>query len=475
MAPSRRLLVWLYLVALLLRLVPILLARGLGIGLDDMFQYDMLARSIVSGNGYRWYAESDLGQLAPYVSFNVSSVSYDPQRGIPTSFRAPLYPAFLAWVYFFSGTGFSRFLAARLVQALLLGAPLAPLTCLAARRILPASQRAPAIAGWIVAFYPMLLLYPLGLGTENLFFLLLLCSVLLLLQAAEKPAILPFLLSGLLLGLTALTRSVILPFAGLAVLWAWFCLRQKRGAVLLALSLLVTIAPWIVRNSLMYGKLTGIETSLGYNLYVGYHPASTGTFTFGPSLDLVPILDDAARDRLGTQRAIQFMEERPDRFIPLAVSRLGHFFRLELRVLVYFYSNNFFGHLPRAILIAVGLLFGLPFAILSISASLGAVQLPPSPQRTLLAMLLVAYLLPHVLILSEERFHLALIPFVAVLASQAWTSTRQFGFLAHRRQWLVAGLVVVLLLVNWTYQFSSESARYVALLGPQGNHSSFPY
>ena len=127
-----------YIVALVLRLIPVILARGLGIGLDDMFQYDMLARSIVTGNGFRWYAQEDLNQLASFVDFDLSTVKeYDPVLGIPTSFRAPLYPAFLAAVYFFSGTGFSRFFAARLAQAIFLGAPLAPLTYYVAQRLFP--------------------------------------------------------------------------------------------------------------------------------------------------------------------------------------------------------------------------------------------------------------------------------------------------------------------------------------------------
>src|SRR5688500_19154472 len=123
-----------FIVALVLRLIPVILARGLGIGLDDMFQYDMLARSIVSGNGFRWYAQEDLNQLAAFVDFDFSTVKeYDPIRGIPTSFRAPLSPTFLALVYFFSGTDFSRFFAARLTQAIFLGAPLAPLTYLVSK------------------------------------------------------------------------------------------------------------------------------------------------------------------------------------------------------------------------------------------------------------------------------------------------------------------------------------------------------
>ena len=125
-----------FIVALILRLIPVILARGLGIGLDDMFQYDMLARSLASGNGFRWYAQEDLDQLAAFVSFDLSSVKeYDPQLGIPTSFRAPLYPTFLGIVYFFNGIDASRFFAARLAQAIFLGAPLAPLTYWVAKKL----------------------------------------------------------------------------------------------------------------------------------------------------------------------------------------------------------------------------------------------------------------------------------------------------------------------------------------------------
>src|SRR4030095_5908353 len=200
-----------YIVALVLRLIPVILARGLGIGLDDMFQYDMLARSLASGNGFRWYAQEDLNQLASFVDFDLSSVKeYDPIHGIPTSFRAPLYPTFLAIVYFFSGTGFSRFFAARLAQAIFLGAPLAPLTYWTAKRLFPLSpvlkdggekrvEKAAQISAWIVACYPMLLVYPLGLGTENPFFVLVLASFLFLLQSIEQPTASRLLLSGLFL------------------------------------------------------------------------------------------------------------------------------------------------------------------------------------------------------------------------------------------------------------------------------------
>jgi len=481
-----------YLIALVLRLIPVILARGLGIGLDDMFQYDMLARSLASGNGFRWYAKEDLNQLAPFVNFDLSSVKeYDPVRGIPTSFRAPLYPTFLAVVYFFSGTGFSRFFAARLAQAVLLGAPLAPLTYLVSKKLFPPlrvgegsglrSERAARIAGWIIAGYPMLLVYPLGLGTENPFFILLLTSFLFLLQSNEQPTAANLLFAGFFLGLTSLTRSVILPFAALAILWTWSILRQRRGAILVSLAFALTVAPWIIRNSLLHHKLTGIETSMGYNLYLGYHPQGNGSFVFGPSLDLLSILDDAERDRMGTEKAIEFIKAQPERFLPLVINRLAFFFGLEKRVLMYFYGNNIIGYIPLPWLLTISAILLLPFVFISISAAFGLAYLRWKPEHILLFLLLIGYILPHILILSEDRFHLALIPYIAILAGQIWVNgfaplgVRWYESLTGKVIISLAILAAFLLVVNWGFELIRDADKITQLLGPNGNQSYFPY
>ena len=481
-----------FIVALILRLIPVIFARGMGIGLDDMFQYDMLARSLAQGNGFRWYAEVDLNQLASFVDFDLTSVKdYDPLLGIPTSFRAPLYPTFLSIVYFFSGTGFSRFFAARIAQAVFLGAPLAPLTYLVAKKLyspLPLGERvgvrgerAARVSAWIVAAYPMLLVYPLGLGTENPFFVLLLASFFFLLASIEKPTTFHFLLSGLFLGLTALTRSVILPFAGLAILWIWFSLKQKRGALLVAFALTLTITPWIIRNSLLHHKLTGIETSMGYNLHLGYHPQGNGSFVFGPSLELLPILDDAERDKVGTEQAIEFIKAQPERFIPLVVNRLGYFFGLEKRVLMYFYSNDIIGFVPLPLLLTISAILLLPFVFISTSAALGVPLLRWKPEHILLGLLFVSYILPHIFILSEDRFHLALVPYFAILAAQFWSG----GFDALSARWREGRLSKVLvvfvlftaiyLISNWGVELIRDWDKIAQLLGPNGNQSYFSY
>jgi hypothetical protein len=324
--------------------------------------------------------------------------------------------------------------------------------------------------------------YPLALATENLFFLLVLASVLALLKlshvskgAKSKPAIFYSLLSGLLLGLAALTRSVILPFASLSILWIWLTLRLPAKAILAGLALIVIIAPWIIRNSLIAHKLTGIESSMGYNLYIGYHPQSTGTFIFGPSLDLLSILNDQTRDEIGTQRAIEFIRQDPARFPYLAVRRLGYFNNLELRAFTYFYVNNYLGLIPDPLLILILLLLGIPFVIISLSAVFGATLLPTGPELILLALLLFGYLLPHVFILSEERFHLTLIPFLAICAANLWVN----GFNPLKSQatpvLLIACLVAMLLIVNWGFELSRDGPLLAQMLGTNGNQLYLPY
>lgn len=491
-----------YVVALILRLIPILLTRGLGIGLDDMFQYDMLARSLASGNGFRWYAQDDLKLLAPYVDFDLSTATgYDPQYGLYTSFRAPLYPTFLAIVYFFSGLDFSRFFAARLVQVIFLGAPLAPLTYWVAghfsffspferlRSSLSSdemkdergkeNEKIARVAAWLVAVYPMLLVYPLGLGTENPFFVLLLSSFLFLLNSIETPSAPRLLLSGLFLALTALTRSVILPFAGLAILYLFYLHRRK--ALLIVVAFVLVTAPWVIRNSLLHNKLTGIETSMGYNLYLGYYPQGNGSFIFGPSLDLLTIMDDSERDVVGAQKALGFIKDQPERFVPLAINRLGFFFGLEKRVLMYFYSNNIFGFIPKPALLTISAILLLPFTVLSTSAVFGLSLLKWKPQTVILLLLLASYLLPHIFILAEDRFHLAFIPYFAILAAYFWSNRlqgltarwneSQFGKLALT----FAIFGVILLLTNWGVELFRDADKIAALLGTNGNNAHFPY
>jgi hypothetical protein len=476
---SERALPWrAFVVALALRLIVVFILRAMTIGLDDMFQYDMLARSLLAGNGYRWYAQPDLYLIQQYFEIPTPEL-YDP-RGILTSFRPPLYPAFLALVYFFTGVGAQRFFIARLVQAIL-NALLVPLTFWLTRKFFPDQPKAARWAAWAVAFYPLLAIYPLSLATENLFFVLLMLTLLTLATAVESRQTRFFLLSGLLIGLTALTRSVFLAFGGLAVLWVFFAIQERRKALLMFIVVSLTVLPWMARNTLLHGRLTGIESALGYDLYVGYHPESEGTFKYGISLDLMPMLDDGLRDEIGRAKAWEFIQADPGRIPYLAFRRLGFFFGLERRALTYFYSNNFFGYIPTPLLLGIAFLVMAPFVLVSSSAVFGLALGQWNKKNLLLLLLIFGYLLPHILILGEDRFHLSLVPTFSILAALCWTGGRQ----ALRTRWsgsrtgkialTLALLATAGLFSNWVFELIRDAGQLALLLGPTGNLTGFPY
>lgn len=468
----------LFLLALLLRLIPVLFAIHLPIGLTDMFQYDMLARSIVSGNGYRWYAQEDVDLIRQTVGgdfpIDFDIEGYDP-RGVLTSFRAPGYPAFLAAIYSVSGMEW-RFLAARLVQAAL-GAALAPMTYLLSRRLFPKRDDVARFAGITLAIYPLFVLFPLALATETLFIPLVLAGTLALLRAAENRRAVDFLLAGAIFGAATLTRSVIFAFVGLAFFWIWFSARQKRGAAYFALAVLVFVLPWSIRNSLLHDRVTFVENSFGYNLHMGFHPQGTGTFQYGISLELVPYLDDGLRNDLGMQQGLGFIREDPGRVQQLMLNKLGYFFGLERRALTYFYSNNFFGNIPSLPLIALFLLFTLPFPFIATLAAIAIPFVRVTKERLLIYLLIAGYLLPHLILLAEERFHMALVPVFAVMAGFAWHTRKEIwaAAKANRLQLVIAVILVGLLWLNWGGELLRDADKLALLFGPDGNHAGFSY
>jgi 4-amino-4-deoxy-L-arabinose transferase-like glycosyltransferase len=466
---SRKVLLGLYLLALMARLAWVIVFRDLGLGLDDMFQYDMLGRSLAAGHGFRWYSPPDLGRMAAMLGLDPATLNVPPE-GIETTFRAPLYPAFLAVVYFFSGLE-QRLLAARLAQAALT-ATLAPLTALLARK-LDLSIKAAMIAGLILALYPLLTLYPIALATENLFFPLTLVGMVLLLRAAENGRWQDYLWAGLAFGLAALTRSIVVAFLPVAGLWLWKRgVNGLRGATIICATVAALTLPWAVRNSQLAGKPTFVETSLGYQLFIGYYPGHEGDFKASAAIIPLRIINDVERDRWAMEQALGFIRADPGQIPILILNKWRYFWGLEKRALIYFYSNGFFGYLPPGALIPAFLFFVLPLVIIMTLAMPGLVFSPESAfnQRGLILLFAGTYILPHLLIVAEDRYHLALLPYLAAYAGHAW-DTRQEIFIRFRgERWrlLLTLALLSVFFLGWGIELARDWPTLRALAGPTG-------
>jgi hypothetical protein len=122
-----------------------------------------------------------------------------------------------------------------------------------------------------------------------------------------------------------------------------------------------------------------------------------------------------------------------------------------------------------------------PFVFISISAALGQAYLRWKPEHILLILLLVTYTLPHIFILSEDRFHLALVPYISILAAQVWVNglapLRARWHESRTGRWIVslAVFAALLLVANWGVELIRDADKIAQLLGPNGNQSHFPY
>lgn len=472
---SRFVILWL--VALLPRLVVAGIFFQFPIALDDMFQYDMLARSLASGHGYRWYTPADVETLRPYLQqvLDLSKVN-PPPDGFITTFRPPGYPFFLAGLYELVPEPF-RLGYVRIVQAFVM-ALMAPLAALLGLRI-GLRPRTALLAGLAMAFYPILLFYPAGLASENTFIPLLLLGFLLLLGIRQQPWFWKTLLAGLVLGLAMLTRSVLAAFVLLAGLWAWrYSPGRKRAALVLVATAFGVCLPWAIRNSIVMGKPTFVESALGFQLYIGYHPAGDGGFESMIAIPPMAILNDAQRDQYTMSQALRFIKADPAGALVRIVRRSAYFVAVEDRELTYFYGNGFFGDVPQPWLGLAYLLIITPWIGVGL-LSIPGLRLAANRAAAWLGLaLIVGYTLPHLFIIAEPRFHLALVPILIPFAFSTLDQPRAAIRLLFRdrswKAWLIrASLIIFIGLVTWAFALHWE--RILTVMGPDGFRARLYY
>ncbi|MBI3951250.1 MAG: glycosyltransferase family 39 protein [Acidobacteria bacterium] len=192
--------------------------------------------------------------------------------GPPTMKRVPLYPLFLAGIFKFLGTDI------RIIQWLQAGFD--GFTALAISFITSKlfSRRAALVAGGLFAFYPLSILYSSRFYTESLYTLLLCSFAYVLLSVTEGRGRQHAVLAGLLLGCLVLTRSVtlllplfLLPFLILSQRSPAVRRQRLQDSAIILLMMGLILAPWVVRNYHLTGKILLGGTTLGAPLYHGYY------------------------------------------------------------------------------------------------------------------------------------------------------------------------------------------------------------
>ena len=471
-----QLLFLLFIVSLIIHLMIVIIFIDQPIALDDMFQYDMLARSLKEGNGFRWYSKADVEILRPYYSqfLDIDHLHF-PDEGLRTTFRAPGYSFFLAFLYSLVSDSY-RFTLARLIQAGLI-ATLAPLVALLGHQLF-FSKRVCILAGASISFYPILLFYPIGLASENLYIVLGLSSIISLLYSTRKKARGWLILAGLIAGTAILTRSILALFILSSGIWiSQHSPHRKKAGLFFLLVAFGTCLPWSIRNSIIMKKPALVENSLGYNLFIGYHPEGDGGFVSKIAIIPMNILDDGERDQFCMQQAIDFIRKDPFEAGRRVFVRLLKLLGPEDREFFYFYSNNLIGAIPQPWLAIIYALLVIPWGATLI---LGAVGIWQNRHHNMVVSLIILFLiwdgLPHLLIIAEPRFHLAMVPVLIPFAVFTLASKERIhGRYFFRRENLTIAIIFLLLISIFLLGFASDFPRLMAIMGEGGNKLYLSY
>jgi hypothetical protein len=198
----------------------------------------------------------------------------------PTSQQAPLYPLLVALAFDVGGVRTpSAFFMLEMGQALLGGLLVAGALALA-REVAPGRPGLANLAGLIVALHPSLVYTATHVQVAALAATLLMATLAAAFRAGRTGRPQDALAAGLLLGLLALADPILTLVApGMA--WAMVAGRGLRGALrpmaVTALTSLVVVAPWIVRNARVHGEFVAIKSTFGYAFWQGNCALSEGT------------------------------------------------------------------------------------------------------------------------------------------------------------------------------------------------------
>ncbi len=220
-------------------------------------------------------------------------------------------------------------------------------------------ERTGVWAGWLWAFYPFAIYWPIrwvwDTGLSTLLFGFVFLATL---RLSRSMRVADGALYGLLWGITVLTNTTYLIL--LPVFLGWLCYRAARRAthwigpaVAVGVAFGLVLTPWIVRNELVFGRLL-LRSNLGLELALGNMPGANDPQGWRR---LHPAANPAEMARYRTLGELRYMAEKQREVLNFITRRPASFVRATGTHVVFFWFGV---ESPTRILHFPELLFGIP-------------------------------------------------------------------------------------------------------------------
>ena len=418
--PDRRWLIGILAVAGLLRLAWALYATQepeSAIVSGDPFNYFSFGQEIATGRGY-----------------------VSPATGGPTAYYPVGYPAVLAvlfWLVQHSPVPDDLAMAATLLNVVL-GTASVALVYVIARHAF--GVRTGLVAAAIMAVFPNPIFYVATLQLETVFIFLTLVAVSILVThdwRTGPPSHARLLLFGCALGVSAAVRPFSLPILiALAAAAATTGVGWRgvvRTTLLPAVAATAVLTPWAIRNLVVMDAFIPFSSNGGDTLCMDRGPDSDGQFAWAnhegcASGEGVPAAEyEAHQNAANTRLALRFIAEHPGQEVQLIGKRAWHMLKQDHDGLNSVESG---GRLPvlgdrsRQVLSTTADVYYFAIGGLALAGLVPIVSRRRPADIIVIGSGLVLIAVP-LLLWGNPRFHLPVLPFLAVAAAVAIDSGRR--------------------------------------------------
>lgn len=274
------------------------------------------------------------------------------------------------------------------------------------------NDRAALFAAAIMSIDPILLYFTGLVLTETVFVTALLAALWCLTGITDATSNRRAATAGILLGISALTRSTSF-FLTLALMPAAWCMSPpKNRSRVVALALVgcaIMLAPSTIRNYRLFGELVPIRTGAGASLMEALGPWADG----GPGMDRIvyPAMPSGAnevqRDRLCRDAALSWAREHPSETIRLAFTKLARTWSPLMHAEGHSSTNHQL----------IALASTIPVYLLAL---VGLFQLRRQKAQALLLLTPILYFtLVHMVFVGSVRYRVPMMPMLFILAGIA--------------------------------------------------------
>jgi hypothetical protein len=387
---------------------------------DDALHYDDIAKNLAAGNGFSMSYEYLLEGDRPADGGSAA-----------TARRPPLYPLYLAAFYATLGQNYAVVLVAQ--------AFLGTLFCFLVFLLARATDGRPValLALGLCAVHPSFVRYCGLLLTETMFLVLTVGAFLAGYLAIERGGFWRSALAGALGALATLCRPTAMFFLPLHICLVWIGHRWWRGrdagivgeasadrvgarkkkrswrreAGAYAVIFCLILAPWVVRNLVVFDAFIPGFTSSGYNLFMGTFPPSRGLSNMDPRLHPPELRNELTgkgeveSDRIFRRAAFRNVVETPGAYAKLVGMKL-------IRTWFVIKPEHTWRPSPRSLAVHVPL---LTLALVGVFLLWKTRPL----SAVLLSAGVVSFTAFHALVVSNLRYNLPAVPFAIVLAAYA--------------------------------------------------------